>query len=118
MSSRSVLLIGLDPRAIPGFDAAPVEVAIKMGQARFEAEGIESDLCLVKVDDTAGPQIVEALARKPYECVVVGGGIRKPEEMLELFEVVINLIHRHAPQAAIAFNTNPVTSIDAVKRVL
>jgi hypothetical protein len=118
MPSPSVLLIGLDPRAVPGVDAALVETAIGMGQARFHAEGIESDLCLVKVDETARPQIIEALTRKPYACVVVGGGIRKPEEMLELFEVVINLIHRHAPQAAIAFNTNPVTSVDAAKRWL
>jgi hypothetical protein len=52
------------------------------------------------------PAIVEALTRKPYACVVVGGGMREPEEMLELVEVVAVLIHRHAPQAAIAFHTN------------
>jgi hypothetical protein len=49
---------------------------------------------------------------------VVGGGIRKPEPTLELFEIVINLIRRHAPQAAIAFNINPTTSLDAQLRWL
>src|ERR1051325_10274190 len=118
MSDRTVLLIGFDPRAVPGVDAAVVEMAIAMGQQRFDAAGIAADTCLVKPDDTARPQIVEALQRKPYACVVVGGGIRKPEPMLELFEAVINLIRQHAPQAAIAFNTTPTTSLDAVLRCL
>jgi hypothetical protein len=50
--------------------------------------------------------------------VVVGGGLRKPDDMVELFEVVIDLVRRHAPQAAIAFNVNPVTSLDAALRWL
>jgi hypothetical protein len=116
--SRTVLLVGLDPHAVPGVDARLVDMAIAMGQSRFEQAGIAAEQCLVKPDDSATPQIVEQLASKPYDVVVVGGGLRKPEDMLELFETVINLIHRHAPQAAIAFNTNPVTSLDAVLRWL
>jgi hypothetical protein len=50
--------------------------------------------------------------------VVVGGGIRKPEPLLELFEQVINLIRVHAPQATIAFNTTGENSVEAVQRVL
>jgi hypothetical protein len=118
MSNRAVLLIGFEPHAVPGVDAAMVETAIAMGQKRFDDAGIEADTCLVKPDDTARPQIIEALRRKPYACVLVGGGIRKPEPMLELFETVINLIRQHAPQAAIAFNTNPMTSLDAALRWL
>jgi hypothetical protein len=87
-----------------------VDVAMTIGQQRFDAAGIEADTCLVKPDETARPQIIEALARKPYAVVVVGGGIRKPEPMLELFEIVINLIRQHAPQASIAFNTIPRTA--------
>jgi hypothetical protein len=118
MSNRTVLLIGFDPRAVPGVDAAMVETAIAMGQQRFDAAGVSADTCLIKPDDSARPQIIEALQRKPYACVVVGGGIRKPEPALELFEAVINLIRQHAPQAAIAFNTNPTTSLDAALRWL
>jgi hypothetical protein len=36
--------------------------------------------------------------------------------MLEFFETVINLVRRHAPNAAIAFNTNPENSLDAALR--
>jgi hypothetical protein len=118
MSSRSVLLIGLDPHAVPGVDAALVDQAISIGQARFTAEAIDAEMCLVKPDSTARAQVTEHLARKPYDCVVIGGGLRKPDEMVELLEDVLELVRRHAPQAAIGFNTNPTTSIDAVKRRL
>ncbi|TMQ25606.1 MAG: hypothetical protein E6J90_05635 [Deltaproteobacteria bacterium] len=95
-----------------------VNTAIAIGQQRFAVAGIETDTCLIKPDETARLEIVEALTRKPYAVVVVGGGIRKPEPMLELFETVINLIRQHAPQAAIAFNTNPTNSVDAALRWL
>ena len=111
-----VLLIGLDPRTIPGFDPAPVEIAIAMGHKRFVEAGIEVDTCLVEIGAAARTIIANALQAKPYGVVVVGGGIRKPDELVELFEDVIDLIRRHAPQAAIAFNTNPVTSLDAAIR--
>jgi hypothetical protein len=114
----AVLLIGLDPRKIPGFDAAPVELAIAMGHKRFVEAGVEVDTCLVEIDAAARTIIANALQAKPYGVVVVGGGIRKPDELVELFEDVIDLIRRHAPQAAIAFNTNPVTSLDAARRWL
>jgi hypothetical protein len=37
---------------------------------------------------------------------------------LEFFEAVINLIRVHAPNAAIAFNTDGGTSLEAAQRVL
>jgi hypothetical protein len=111
-----VLLIGLDPTKIPGFDPAPVELAIAIGHKHFVDAGVEVDTCLVAIDAAARAIIADALQAKPYGVVVVGGGIRKPDDLVELFEDVIDLIRRHAPQAAIAFNTNPTTSLDAAKR--
>ncbi len=63
-------------------------------------------------------RVTVALDAKEWECVVVGGGIRGPEEQVELFESVINLIRLHAPQAAIAFNTTLQDIDDAVARSL
>ncbi|WP_411122821.1 hypothetical protein [Streptomyces sp. x-19] len=48
----------------------------------------------------------------------VGGGIRKTEQLLPLFEQIVNLIRRHAPQAAIAFNTGGGDSFEAAQRWL
>jgi len=33
-------------------------------------------------------------------------------------ETVVNLVHRHAPNAAIALNTNAADSVDAARRWL
>ncbi|BCL12379.1 hypothetical protein [Micromonospora sagamiensis] len=114
----AVLVVGLDPVRIPGWDPEPVVKAIARGQARFEDHGIEADLCLVAPDDNPEKAIIEALARKDYACVVIGGGIRKHEPLLELFEKVINLVRQHAPGAAIAFNSTPDDTADAALRWL
>jgi hypothetical protein len=112
------LIVGLDPDAIPGIDTAAVRDGLEYGLARFGDSELAADQCLVPLDDTAEPRIVEALISERYDCVVVGGGIRKPEPLLEFFEAVINLIRLHAPQAAIAFNADGGTSLDAARRVL
>lgn len=112
-------MIGLDPFLVDGpWDPKPVAVAIEAGMARFAEHGIGVEVCLFGLD---GSQDVEqiistALRARAWECVVVGGGVREPEELLELFESVINLVRRHAPGAAIAFNTNPVDTFDAAAR--
>jgi hypothetical protein len=120
-SHPGVLVIGLDPRAVAHLDVDPelVEAALAQGQARFEAAGIPAEMCLVGLErDRAAEQIVKQLSTREYACVVIGGGIRKPEPLLEFFELVINLVRRHAPRAAIAFNTSPVDSLDAARRWL
>jgi hypothetical protein len=116
--SPKVLIIGLDPRSTPGVDAELIETGLKHGQARFKSMGIDADLCLVALDEHAQSVIAGQLQRESYACVIVGGGIRKPPELLEFFETVINLIRRHAPNAAIGFNTNAADSADAAVRCL
>ena len=53
---------------------------------------------------------------QPWECVVIGGGVRRAEEQLGLFERVINLVRCHAPDAAIAFNATPSDTYEAAAR--
>jgi hypothetical protein len=118
MALGRALVVGLDPRQIPGWDPEPVVAALAQGQARFDEYGIEADMCLVALDENTEAAIVAALTRRDYACVVVGGGIRKEESLLELFEKVVNLVRQHAPAAAIAFNTSPVDSADAALRWL
>jgi hypothetical protein len=76
-------------------------------------------MCLVvPEEDNAEEAIVEALTGNDYACVVVGGGIRKHEPLLEFFEKVVNLVRQHAPGAAIAFNSRPDDTADAALRWL
>jgi hypothetical protein len=118
MAQGRVLVIGLDPAKLPDWDPEPVLAAIARGEARFRELGVEADMCLVAPDENAEATIVEALTRKDYACVVVGGGIRKHEPLLELFEKVVNLVRLHAPDAAIAFNSTPEDTPDAALRWL
>src|SRR5690349_15879442 len=118
MALGRVLVIGLDPVRIAGWDPAPVVAAIARGHARFADHGIDADMCLVAPEENAEAAIVEALTREDYACVVVGGGIRKHEPLLEFFERVVNLVREHSPDAAIAFNSTPEDCADAALRWL
>ncbi|MBP2330429.1 hypothetical protein JOF56_010814 [Kibdelosporangium banguiense] len=118
MTPGRVLVIGLDPARIEGWDPEPVQAALKRGQARFADHGIEADWCLVVLDENPEATIVEALTRQDYACVVIGGGIRKHEPLLEFFEKVVNLVRQYAPGAAIAFSSTPEDPADAALRWL
>jgi hypothetical protein len=54
---------------------------------------------LVGLDGSAERQIVEALRQRAWDCVVIGGGIRKPEPALVFFERVVNLTGTAVRQA-------------------
>jgi precorrin-6B methylase 2 len=111
-----VLVIGFDPYRVPGpWDPGPVAEGIEAGRARFIEHGLGAEFCLFGLDgsDDVEAVVSAALSAQPWECVVVGGGVRNS---LELFERVINLVHRHAPDAAIAFNASPEETFDAAAR--
>ncbi|MEO3810344.1 hypothetical protein ABGB17_15190 [Sphaerisporangium sp. B11E5] len=113
-----VLVVGLDPAKIEGWDPEPVQAAIARGRAAFDDHGVEADWCLVALDQDPEGAIEKALTGDDYVCVVIGGGLRKDEPLLELFEKVVNLVRRHAPDAAIAFNSRPEDCVDAALRWL
>ena len=121
VSKLYVLVIGLDPYRVPGpWNLKPVADAIEVGMTALADRGFHAEACLVGLDgsDDVEARVTVALQARSWDCVVVGGGIREPEEQLELFESIINLICRHAPQAAIAFNHTPHDLADAAARGL
>jgi hypothetical protein len=114
-----VLVIGLDPYRVPGpWDPKPVADAIEVGMARFAEHGIGAASCLFGLDgsDEVEAVVTAALRARPWECVVIGGGLRGADDQLELFERVVNLVRRYAPAAAIAFNSTPTDTYDAAIR--
>src|SRR4051794_16023181 len=111
-----VLVIGFDPYRVPGpWDPEPVAVGIEAGRRRFVEHGVAAEFCLFGLDgsDDIEAVVTGALRAQHWECVVVGGGVRND---LDLFERVINLVHRHAPGAAIAFNATPADTLEAAAR--
>ena len=119
----AVLAIGLDPRfadftAMPQYTPELVRAYIDAEIARVRDAGFEVDSCLVAPDETAVAEVETALKRKNYDCVVIGAGLREPSEQLLLFEKVVNLVHRLAPNASVAFNSTPADTSESVQRWL
>lgn len=111
-----VLVIGLDPYRVPGpWDPKPVADGIDAGRARFIEHGVGAEFCLFGLDgsDDMEAVVTTALRAHPWECVVVGGAVRSDPELIE---PVINLVRRHAPDAAIAFNATPADTFEAAAR--
>lgn len=73
---------------------------------------------MIPPDKTAALVLEKQLTSTNYECVVIGGGIRLPPKSLSLFEMVINAVHKAAPNASIAFNTRPEDTAEAAARWL
>jgi hypothetical protein len=121
---KRILLLGLDPETVdfsdpalpPGMTAEKVHAGIAVALKQCTERGWESDIGLIRPDETAGPTVERQLRSANYDCVVVGAGVRLPPRHLALFEVVINAIRKAAPAAAIAFNTRPDDSADAAGR--
>jgi hypothetical protein len=114
-----VLVIGLNPYRVPGpWDPKPVAEGIEVGMTKFVEHGIGAQFCLFGLDGSDNPEqmVAAALQSQPWECVVIGGGVRRAEEQLGLFERVINLVRCHAPDAVIAFNATPSDTYEAAAR--
>lgn len=123
---KSVLIIGEDPSQID-FDApdAPKDMsANKVMQgldgsvARLKAAGQDAALLLTIDADTVEAQATEALRAARYDVIVVGAGLRTLPPMATQFERLMNVLHAQAPQAKLAFNSNPADSDEAALRWL
>jgi hypothetical protein len=107
-----------DPALPPGFDAAKINVGIAVAMAKIKERGWQGDTCMIAPDSAGIAMLEKALKGSTYDCVVIGGGLRIPPKGLALFEAVVNIVHRAAPKAAIAFNTRPEDTADAAARQL
>ena len=107
-----------DPSLPPGFNAEKINAGIALGVAKIEERGWRGDTCMIAPDADGSAMLEKALNAAAYDCVVIGGGLRLPPKSLALFETVLNIIHKAAPNATIAFNTRPEDTADAAARQL
>jgi hypothetical protein len=107
-----------DPSLPPGFDAEKINAGIAVGVRKIEERGWQGETCMITPDAAGGRTLEHALNSATYDCVVIGGGLRLPPKSLTLFETVVNIIHKAAPSAAIAFNTKPEDTAEAAARQL
>jgi hypothetical protein len=126
VTKKSVLLIGLEPTlidfsdpaygAFPGMDASKVMAGLKAGNERLSKLGYDVDLCLTDFGETAEAVVLKHLQQKKFDCVLIGAGVRLIAQNTPLFEKLINIVHEHAPQAKLCFNTKPDDTVEAIQR--
>ena len=107
-----------DPALPPGSDADKINAGIAVAVEKIEERGWQGDTCMIMPGETAGVTLEKQLPSAHDDCVVIGGGLRIPPKSLALFERVINVVHKAAPHAAIAFNTKPEDTAEAAARQL
>jgi hypothetical protein len=123
---KSVLVIGLDPTLIdfskpgysPGMTAAKVLAGLKSSEDELTRLGYSVQMCFTDFGETAEKVVQEQLEQKRFDCILTGAGVRANPSNLMLFEKLINVVHEHAPQAKLCFNTMPSDTAAAVKRWL
>ena len=119
--AKRVLAIGIEPGnadygAFPQLTPELVRDYIEAQLLRLRDLGFEVTSCLIDLDAAAEAAVTAALREERFDCIVIGAGLREPKERLVLFEKVINLVHRLAPDAVICFNTTPADTAEAVQR--
>src|SRR5436190_7212742 len=121
---KSVLVVGLDPRLIdwskpgypPGMTTEKVFAGIKFSEDELTRLGYGVQTCLTDFGETAETVVRGQLKQKPWDCVMIGAGVRANPDNFILFEKLMNVVHAHAPQAKLCFNQLPGDISDAVKR--
>lgn len=125
-NKKSVLVIGIDPKcidfstpeftAMPGITAEKVFLGITGSINALNDIGYDAELCWTDLGKTAIETIKTHLQKRPFDCVLIGAGIRKVDSNFSLFENMINAVHEYAPKAKICFNTNPMDTVQSVQR--
>ena len=121
MSKKSVAIIGLHPSVVnyekwPQLTPKTLEAALNEDAASLQALGYDVAIIFVDHGETAEEVVARALSQTAYDCILIGAGVRADPDEFLLFEKLVNLIHKMAPQASICFNTNPKDTAAAIQR--
>ena len=122
--AKRVLVVGLDPTLIdfsdpgypPGMSAEKVFAGLRSSEAQLTGLGYSVETCLTDFGETAEAVVQSHLAKKPWDCVMIGAGVRVNPNNFILFEKLVNVVHKHAPQAKFCFNQLPADTAEAIKR--
>jgi len=125
-NKKNVLVIGLDPSLIdfskpgyaPGMDASKVLAGLRSSENELTALGYNVQNCFTDFGETAEAVVENQLKQQRFDCVLIGAGVRANPSNFLLFEKLVNVVHQHAPQARLCFNTLPSDTAAAVQRWL
>lgn len=119
--AKKVLMVGWHPSVVdfskyPGLTAQKLEGALRADEEALNSLGYEASIGFIHGGDTAADQLTETLNKTAFDVVLIGAGVRKDDDHFLVFEKLVNIVHQHAPQAHIVFNTGPTDSVAAVQR--
>ena len=119
MSHPKVLTVGLPPHyaAVPEHIREQVakDLEVNLPKAAKDAN-IDMEYVWVTPEDNI-EKFKNELTSRPYlDAVVIGMGVRGNAQYTVLLEQLVNAIVEVAPKVKILFNSNVMTTIDAVKR--
>jgi hypothetical protein len=117
-----VLLVGVDTSKITtsniqGYDPAEIHRQSVIAKDNLIAAGYDAKWCYLDITThTASGVLTAELIENQYDCILIGAGLRKRSDKLQLFETLINVVHRYAPHSNICFNEDVHDTVDTVKR--
>src|SRR5262245_26729989 len=111
--TKTVLIVGLDPALIdfsqpgypPGMTAEKVMAGVRSSEDELTRLGYRVHICYTDFGETASTVLQSELDQTRFNCVMIGAGVRSVPSNFLLFEKLVNVVHEHAPQARICFNT-------------
>jgi len=123
---KAVLIIGEDPALIdfdaaglpPGITADSIQRGLDAARDRLRAAGHITEIMLTGDEALVVDQARAVLAARAWDVIVIGAGLRTLPAMAKKFELLINVLHREAPGARLAFNSSPDDSDTAALRWL
>jgi len=97
------------------FTPEVVGAEIRQMMQELAASPYECETFFISPEDT--PDVLnDKLKEKEWKAVVIGWGVRAHPDLTEWFEALVNACHKYAPQAALCFNTSPITTLASLKR--
>ncbi len=119
--AKTVLLIGWHPDVVnyekwPDLTPEKLARGLEAERANLTDLGIDASWLLIRDAESGAKDLADRLSGERYDVVLIGAGVRKDDDHFLVFERLVNIIHEHAPQARIAFNTNPSDTAAAIQR--
>mmetsp|Transcript_81735 Transcript_81735/g.210464 ORF Transcript_81735/g.210464 Transcript_81735/m.210464 type:complete len:161 (-) Transcript_81735:485-967(-) len=125
MQGKKVLIMGLKAPEVPasegGLSEEKLAKMLEEQTVEMEQVGLEARILVL---DPAAPRneilatVMDKLDSEAYDCVSLGAHVRTTPETVKLFEQLVNVVHKHAPQARIAFDEGPDDIAAAIFRQL
>ena len=126
--ARHVVMVGLEPgvvdysdpayAAFTGLNAKVLREALEKDRAALVALGYDAIWSFWDKSEGAETKFIDNLRTHKPDCVMIGAGVRLNPKLTGLFEQLVNLVRRHAPQSRLCFNSGPFDTAKAVERQL